>query len=342
MAGVDPRLLRQGADNVVQRCLVAQAGERVGLLSWNADGLREVVADAVRAAGAEPVLVPIDDLVDASESRATLVLTGRLARCEASAMLAVHGVPPSISMGVLEAAEQLSLRHLHLTRIDPRLFAQSYRADPERIAQINARMTDHLGGARLLEVWSPAGTELTVKLDARYPMLSMSGRPEPGRPDNLPSGTLIFHPASVDGAFVADRGAIGAVRPDPALVRRYPITVHFEAGRARAVESGSRELVAEVEAFFAMHEHARRVGLVALPTNYVVRSESGMEVQDGLLPGVNVVLGYSSPTTTHAPYHCPIQLRLFGRRIDAKAGGSRLVAGGRLTSEIVGDLDPFR
>lgn len=326
----------------MQRCLVARPGERVGLLSWNADGLRDVVVDAVRDAGAEPVLVPIDDLVDASESRATLVLTGRLTRCGASALLAEHGVPPAISMGVLKAAEQLSLRHLHLTRIDPRLFAQSYRADPELIAQINARMAGHLEGARLLEVTSPAGTELTVKLDARYPVLSMSGRPEPGRPDNLPSGTIIFHPASVDGVFVADRGAIGAVRPDPALVRRYPISVRFEGGRALSVESRSRELAQTVEGFFTMHEHARRVGLVALPTNYVVRSEAGMEVQDGLLPGVNVVLGYSSPTTTNAPYHCPIQLRLFGRRIDARVGGSLLVSSGRLTSEIVGELDPFR
>ncbi len=49
----------------MQRCLVARPGERVGLLSWNADGLRDVVVDAVRDAGAEPVLVPIDDLVDA-------------------------------------------------------------------------------------------------------------------------------------------------------------------------------------------------------------------------------------------------------------------------------------
>lgn len=339
---MNPRTLRQGADNIVQRCLALKPGERVGLLSWNADALRDVVAAAARDAGGDAVIVDIDDLVDASESRATIALMGRLARCGASVLLAEHGVPPGLSMGVLKSAEQLSLRHLHLTRIDPRLFGQSYRADPARIAQINARMAAQLEGARVLEVTSPAGTQLTVRLEARYPIGSMSGRPEPGRPDNLPSGSVIFHPASVDGAFVADRGAIGAVRPDPALVRRYPLTVHFEAGRARKVESRSAELVAIVEGFFGRHEHAARVGLVALPTNYLVRSETGMEVQDGLLPGVNVGLGYSSPSSTHAPYHCPIQLRLFGRRIDARVGDALLVSAGRLTREVVGDLDPFR
>lgn len=339
---VDARSLRHGADNIVRRFLAVEPHEKVGLLSWNADPLRSLVASAVAEAGAEPVPIDTADLLAASQPRATAALSTRLARCTTSVLLAEHGIPPALSMAVLDVAARMQLRHLHLTRIDPRLFTQSYRADPERIAQINQRVIARLAGARTLEVTSASGTELTLRLDARYPLLAYDGRPGPGRPDNLPSGAVHVHPASVDGVFVADRGAIGAVRPDPALLRRHPLRLHFAAGRAERVDCDSATLLEAVEDYRSQHEHAMRVGLVAFPTNYVIRSESGLEVQDALLPGLNVNLGYSNAEVTNAPYRCPIQLRLFGRRMDVRAGSVPLVEAGRLTEALVGELDPFR
>ena len=339
---LDARSLRSGAENIVRRFLCVEPGEKVGLLSWNADPLRSVVAAAVAEAGAEPVAIDTDDLLAASQPRATAALSTRLARCTTSVLLAEHGIPPALSMAVLDVAARMQLRHLHLTRIDPRLFGQSYRADPERIAQINQRLIAQLEGARTVEVTSASGTELKVRLDARHPLLACDGRPAPGRPDNLPSGAVHVHPASVDGIFVADRGAIGAVRPDPAMLRRHPLRFHFSAGRAERVESDSAALLEVVEDYRGRHEHAMRVGSVAFPTNYVIRSESGLEVQDALLPGLNVNLGYSNAEATNAPYRCPIQLRLFGRRMDVRAGSVPLVEGGRLTDALVGEIDPFR
>lgn len=339
---MDQRTLRHGADNIARRFLAVAPNERVALLSWNADSLRALVASAVTEAGAQPALVDLSDLADASQPRASTALASRLAGCSASMLLAEHGIPPALSMATLDAVTRARIRHLHLTRVDPRLFAQSYRADPELIAQINERVVARLEGARSLEVTSASGTALTVRLDARYPLLASDGRPEPGRPDNLPSGTVHFHPASVDGVLVADRGAIGAVRPDPSLLRRYPLRFHFAGGRVERVESDSAELLETVEDYRRRDENAMRVGIVAFPTNYVIRSETGLEVQDALLPGVNVILGYSNAEATKAPFKCPIQLRLFGRRQDVKVGGAGIVEAGRLSDELVGEIDPFR
>ena len=335
--------LRFGAENIATRFLRVSAGDDVGLMSWQASELSVLLAAAVSGAGGNPVTVDLSDLKDAGQVRATTTLTRRMAHLTSSVLLAKHGIPPRLSMGILDTAVHLRLRHLHLTRIDPRLFIQSYRADPDLIARINERVVHHLTGARALSVSSRAGTRLEIRLDHAYPLLAADGRPEPARPDNLPSGTVNFHPARVDGVFVADRGAIGAVRPDTALLRRHPLTFHIENGVVVEVESRAPELATLIKENYAkLHKHALHVGLIAVPTNYVIRSETGLEVQDALLPGVNVILGYSNEAASRAPFKCPVQLRLFARGLTVSAGAVQLVKEGRLVDGLVRDVDPFR
>lgn len=351
MARVDPRApggasvdvdrssIRRGADNVVREVVRVGRGEPVALMSWRAHALSEVMAEAIAAQGGQPMPVVIADLEHTAQARVAHLLDERLLGCTASMLLAVHGIPPPISMAILDTVERLGLRHLHLTRIEPRLFVHGYRADPDRIARINARVASALEGARTLHVTSAAGTDLRVRLDPSFPILESNGRPDPGRPENLPAGSVQFHPAGVEGVLVADRGAVGAVRPDPALVRACPLRVTFEHGAAVHVASDSDELTTAALGYLRMHENAPRVGIIALPTNYAIDAETGIEVQDALLPGLNVMLGYSNPTQTMALHRCPVQLRLFARDLDVVAGGTVLVRAGCLADELVDDAE---
>lgn len=332
---VDRASIRRGAANVVRQFSRVADSEQVALLSWRANALSDVMSEAVGEAGGVPSSIAVDDLEHTSEARVAHLLDERLRGCTASMLLAEHGIPPAISMAILGSVERLGLRHLHLTRLEPRLFMESFGADPERIARINRRVVSSLEGARRLEVRSAAGTDLVVHLDPHFPLLQSDGRPDPGRAENLPAGSVQLHPAGVEGVFVADRGAIGAVRPDLTTLRSHPLRVTFERARAVRVESASDELASMAEGYLLMHEHAARVGIVALPTNYLIQSETGIEIQDALLPGVNVILGYSNPTQTRALHRCPVQLRLFGRDLDVKAGDAVLVRGGRLSDELV-------
>lgn len=332
---LDGAALRREARNVVRNFLQVAGGEEVALLRWRARPLAQAFAIAVADVGGRPHPIGIEDLEHTAEARVAHLLDDRLRGCTASLLLAEHGLPPAISMAVLAGAERHGLRHLHLTRIEPRLFLESYRADPSRIERINERIVSLLEGAGQLEVTSPAGTMLHVRLDPYFPLLHASGRATPGRPENLPSGWVVFHPAGVEGTFVADRGAIGAVRPDPALVRRHPLRVRFAQGRVVSAESESPELTRIVERYLRMHPHAARVGLVALPTNYTIEAETDVEIQDALLPGVNVALGYSNPTHSKAPFRCSVQLRLFGRELDVTAGGVPMVRRGRFVPELL-------
>ena len=339
-AGVDATVEERGADNVVRAFLRVSAGDRVALLSWRAAEASALLSAALERAGA--VVVPIA-LESIPESFARNALERAMGDARRSILAASHGIPPPLSMAALELARRSDRVHLHLTRIDPRLFSQSFRADPERIALLNEKIIHALASARTLHVRSTRGTELSVELSSRFALLAADGRPSPGRADNLPSGHVMTHPARVDGTLVADRLAVGAIRVGKDVLRRSPLTVKLVAGAVSAIECSDAATRDEVERYLASHENAGRVGLVTLPTHYLVRAESGIEVQDALLPGLGLGLGYTHHEHTRAPFACPVQLRLSGRGQSVWVdGGARLVDDGRWRDEWVGGIDPFR
>lgn len=333
---------RRGADNVARSCLEARPGERVVVLSWRAAPLAQLLADAIEGAGATAVRAPMDALEGMSSPEIERRASDLVGEARATILIAEHGIPPALSMAVLSLARKRALRHLHLTRADVRLFAQSYRAEPELIAELNRRVTTALARANELRARNASGTDVRITLGRELPMIAADGRPTPGHPDNLPSGYIRFHPASVDGVFAPDRGMLGAIRVPRERLRGAPVRFELEAGRVRAVRCEDAALRGELEGYLGSHVNAGRVGLAAVPTNYVVRAESGLEVQDALLPGVSISLGYSDAENTRAPFSCPVQLRLLARKLDVDAGARALIRGGRFESDLVEGIDPFR
>ncbi|MFO0653366.1 MAG: hypothetical protein U0326_44510 [Polyangiales bacterium] len=327
----------RGAENVIAQCLAVREGERIAILSWRTRELAPLLAVACRRVGAQPQTHDAEDVPNPAA-----LVEKAIADASASVLLAAHGVPPALSMAMLDLARRRSLRHLHLTRADLRLFEQSYRAEPSRIADLNARIREVLARARTVEARGKNGTSISVQISSALPLLSSDGRPIAGKPDNLPSGFVFFHPASVSGRIVADRGLIGAIRVGRDRLARTPVTFEIEAGALRSFSTTDAALRAEIESYLAAHPSAGKVGLVSLPTNYLIRTESGLEVQDALLPGLGISLGYSDHEQTRAPFSCPIQLRILSRKLDVVAGGQTLVAAGRMADDLVKGIDPFR
>jgi leucyl aminopeptidase (aminopeptidase T) len=330
---------KRGAENVIRHCLAVQPDERVVLLSWRTTTLIRLLEVACLEAGAKPVVIATDTQAGASDVERWV--NQMLEGATASLLLAEHGVPPLLSMAVLDAAKKKSLRHLHLTRAETRLFEQSYRAEPQRIAELNERVRAVLAAATEVRARGDNGTDLRVGLSRALPLLSANGQPPAGRPDNLPSGFVFFHPGSVEGTIAADRGLLGAIRIGRDRLRT-PVTFRIENGRVRDVGCDDAALRAEIDGYLSSHVHAARVGLVSLPTNYIVRTESGLDVQDALLPGLGLSLGYTDQENSRAPFACPVQLRILSRKLDVTAGGRALVRAGRLEADLVRDIDPFR
>jgi hypothetical protein len=346
IAGPDDHNVTRGARNVVTRCLCVAPGERVHILTNQADALYALMARAVGEADAIPVRVPIEVLDGDGATVSELVarLLPELDGATATMLLAPKRPSPAMSMAIAKATEKLRARHLHLLEVDERLLGQSVRADPELLAIVNARFGSALQPPCQLRVSSETGTDLEVRLALSHPVLSSSGRPQPGTSENLPAGLVYTHPARVSGTLVVDRAMFGpGITLDRSLVRRTPIKVRFGASRLSSFECADPVVEQALGHYLDSHADAARVGLLVFPTNYLARSDVGIDRQDMLLPGVSVSLGFSSAETTGAPYDAPVQLVLLGRRQTVeRLGGRRLVDAGRLDDALVEGIDPFR
>lgn len=339
----DPNVER-GADVLARRCLCVASGERVHLLSWRLDELCQVVEDALARAGGLVQRVPLDPLEALGSAAAVQrALAPQLEKATATVLVAADGMPVHVAVTALELLRSIGSRHLHVTRADPRVFAQSMNADPDRLAMLNDRVAALLAPPTRVRATGEGGTDLEIMLAPQYPMRSSHGRPKPGELDNLPAGFVFVHPARVSGTFVADRGVIGTgLQLSGAMLRKTPVTFELTAGRVTGAACSDPAIMAQVEGFLAKHVDAGRVGTVMVPTNYLARSEIGLGIQDALLPGLSLSLGTSHAAVTKAPFECPVQLRLFARRLNVEAGGRTLVEGGRLTDWLVEGIDPFR
>lgn len=339
----DPNIER-GADVLARRCLCVASGERVHLLSWRLEELCDVVDAALVRAGGTVQRVRLDQLEGLEDVAAVArALAPQLEGATASVLIAADGMPVHIGMPVLDIIRSSGSRHLHVTRADPRVFAQSMLADPDRLALLNARVTELLAPPMLMRVTGEGGTDLEVLLAPQYPMQSSQGRPKPGELDNLPAGFVFVYPSRVSGIFVADRGVLGSgLDLSGGALRKNPVRFALTAGRVRRVTCAEPAFTAQVEGYLARHPDAGRVGFALFSTNYLVRSEIGLGIQDALLPGLSLALGTSHAASSGAPFDCPVQLRLFGRRLAVEAGGHRLVDRGRLADWLVDGIDPFR
>ena len=343
--GHDDLNVTRGARNVIARCLCVQPGERVHILTFRADSLYVLLARAVNEAEAIPVRIALEhiDTEGATLSELMIRLAPAMAGATASVLLAPERPSAALSLAIAKVAERQRSRHLHLLEVDERLLAQSLRADPELLAIVNARLGTALQPPCQMTITSDSGTELEVRLALTHPILSSSGRPTAGTSENLPAGLVYTHPARVSGTLVVDRAIFGpGVVLDRAALRRSPPRVRFTAGRITDYEASDPAVSQTIETYLASHSDAGRVGLLVFPTNYLARSDVGLDRQDMLLPGVSVSLGFASADTTHASYEAPVQMVLLGRRQTLEHSGRKLIDAGRLHDSLVEGIDPFR
>jgi hypothetical protein len=331
--------VERGIENVVRNCLCAVRGERVALLHWRAPELVLPFQDALVRAGASVIehdLAARSSVPPGAPAGVAAMLSG----CAASVLLAAQEFPMAQSFAVREAARLAKTRHLHLAGLDPRVLSQSARAEPARLELISARLVEILTASGSITVTSELGTSLEARLSPSYPLVIGSGRPSAGSSENIPAGFVYWHPPEVKGTFVADRGL--ALSGKRIHTRRAPLTVVIEGSRVREYDCADATTIASIEAYFASHSNAARVGTLVFPTNYLVRSEIGVHAQDELAPGLNVNLGFTHAPATRAPWDAPVQARLLARKLTVRAGDRTLVELGRHADFLVEGVDPFR
>lgn len=330
----------KGADVIVTRCLELEPGETLHLLTWGAAEVVQAIERATQRASGTLQRIQLEPLASAADGASQVL--ARMTGATASALVASDGLSPSLRFAVIAAASHVRSRHLHMPHIDVRVLSQGARAEPEILAKINERVIELVRPPSRVHVTSAAGTSLEIGFSPGYNLVSANGRPARGAADNLPSGSVYTYPSSVDGKLVVDRALIGGDEPITSVLRRHPVTFVFEAGQVTAIETDNAFVAKHVDDYLESHPRARAVGHVTFPTNYLVRSEIGVQAQDNLLPGLNVSLGFSASSLTNAPIDAPVQMTLLARRLTVTANGKPIVTDGRFEQHVVAGLDPFR
>lgn len=302
------------------------------MISFGADVVATSIVASIERAGGESLRIRLDDYEDPGGIvAAEACLRRSLASVTASVFVAPPGGPSHLSVLALRAASSRKLRHLHMPGVTPRILGQSVAADPDALATIGAKIAARLAPPVTLRARGPAGTDLTIELDARYPVLTRTGRVRDGESDNLPSGFVAAHPARVSGIYVADRGLVGSgFRVPSDAVVRDPVALEIEGGRIAAVRSRDPRLLEEIERYRGLHPNADRVSLVIIPGNPRVTAPIGCDVQDALLPGLNLLFGFSLRASSHAEFDAPCQMRAHASGLDVESDLGPLVSAGTL------------
>ncbi|MGZ3416402.1 MAG: hypothetical protein ACXWUG_07170 [Polyangiales bacterium] len=326
----------EAADLVAQRCLEVRSGERVAILAYGAEVAAPILARALEKLGAVVTRVALGSFEDpGSVVLADATIRNAVAGAQASIYVADPGAPAHLSLAVLRAVSAQKTRHVHLPGVTPKVLARAI-ADPDDVARINERVSELLAAPCMLRARGPGGTDLHVTIDGRFPLLARAGRPTADEADNLPAGLVAVHPSMIEGVFVADRGFYASgLRVDPRAVRRAPLRLELANGRIESVNSSDPSLVDEVHRYVDSHPNASRVSLVALPTNPLVTVEIGIDVHDALLPGLNVLFGFSQTARSKAPFDAPVQMRVHAMALDVETERGVIVAGGRLAADVV-------
>lgn len=95
-----------------------------------------------------------------------------------------------------------------------------------------------LKGALELRIASEAGTDLTLSMEGRPPVIQWGVSDQPGRWDHWPSGLVAVAPleTSAEGVLVIDRGD---ALLNPGCYVRSPITCRLREGRIVSIEGGA-------------------------------------------------------------------------------------------------------
>ncbi|NUP06789.1 MAG: hypothetical protein HOW73_12105 [Polyangiaceae bacterium] len=339
---VTPSALELGAQNVVQSYLAARPGEVLVIVHNKAEELVGLLRRAASDADVSTDVISAEELSRMGQGLAGASVDRAMSRGGPVIWIAEPGLPNWVVHMVKNRANRHQCRHLHVPHADRRLFEQSIRAAPDELAAINQRVVRLLSAAATITVTSQAGTDLEIRLDPRFPLVELCGRPAPGETHWLPAGQVYTHPVSVTGTFVADRGVlIAGSSSERSIGRAHPGRFELTRGFVRAATCDIPSEQAALDEYFASDTHARRVASVIVPTNYLVRAEIGHRAQDGLLPGLNMNLGFADDAT-HAPFKTTVQMCLYARNLTVMADDRVLVQKGRFTPLVLQGESPFR
>ncbi|MDQ7849506.1 MAG: hypothetical protein QN152_04095 [Armatimonadota bacterium] len=277
--------LQEACARVVADCLAIRRGEAVLILRDHQEtlGLHAGFVQAVRKAGAVPVVVALPPAQDAAE--VPRAVRAALEGADAILVCTPWIFPHDLRRQALAAGARL----LSLCGVTDAMLLRAAEADYPRLGEVTRAVAAAFATAATLTISTPAGTDIRARIQGRR-VVSLDGiATRPGTASGLPAGVVAVTPVpgSAEGRLVLD-GSIEGL----GLVEE-PAVLTVEAGRVAAISEG--KAARWLEAQWAVEPPgARVVAELGIGTNPFARY-CGRLVEDERVAGsAHVGLGQNT------------------------------------------------
>ena len=321
---------RQGARNAIHVCLRVQKDEKVTVIADRAcqDIAASIVAELAEL-GCPYTSFVLEDLAERPLTDMPAVVLADLETSQVS-IYAVCAQQNELKtrMQMTDVVNRRQIRHGHMVNIEPRIMLEGMRADFNKVDDLSKRVLEIAASADTIRARTPAGTDITAKMNHDYRWIKTSGIISPLKWGNLPGGEIFTTPGEVNGTFVID-GVVGDY-----LCAKYgdigktPLTVDIQGNRLVKATCENKELEAEFWEYCHRDENSDRVGEFAIGTNIGLSDVIGNILQDEKLPGIHIAFGNPYGFHTGADWYSSTHIDVVGRKFDIWADDRQIMAAG--------------
>jgi leucyl aminopeptidase (aminopeptidase T) len=241
----------------------------------------------------------------------------------------------SMRMQMTDVVNRRQMRHAHMVNIEKRIMLQGMRADFEKVDELTARIRQIGADAHTIHGKTPAGTDISARMNPEYRWIKTSGIISKLKWGNLPGGETFTTPGEVNGIFVID-GVVGDY-----LCAKYgdlketPLTLEIKGNRLVAAESKNQELRDEFWEYTHRDENSDRVGEFAIGTNLALNDVIGNILQDEKIPGIHIAFGNPYGHHTGADWYSSTHIDVVGRQFDIWADDRQIMSAGHFATELM-------
>jgi leucyl aminopeptidase (aminopeptidase T) len=204
--------LAPAVSTVVRQCLRVKSGENVVVVVDRSRGIGDALRDEAAAAGADAVLMVMDERAeDGTEPPASVAAAMRA--CD------VFIAPTSRSLSHTSArrdASEAGARGATMPGVTEDMLARVMAVDFETMARRSQAVAELLTQAASARVTCPRGTDLTLDLSGREGISDDGRLTERGSFGNLPCGEAFISPAGGEGTLAAASLAPLGLSDEPA------------------------------------------------------------------------------------------------------------------------------
>jgi leucyl aminopeptidase (aminopeptidase T) len=296
--------LSEGAHNAIFTCLKLKKEETITIITDNATSeIAASLVHEVNKTGSKLHLFVLEDLSPRPLDHMPQQVLDGLAESQVSIFCAQAQTGELGSrIEMTNVVDAKKIRHGHMVNINKQIMLEAMRADFNKVDEISTRLIEKAREAKVINVNSPAGTDLTAEFSTGLKWLKTSGLISTEKWGNLPGGEIFTSPYNVNGTFVVD-GVVGDY-----LCQKYgdlkdtPLKIEIIDSRIVKMDCSNKELLEEFTAYTMTDANSNRVGEFAIGTNIAIRHVIGHILQDEKLPTVHIAFGHPYSKHTGADW----------------------------------------